>query len=273
MTRISVITRRTTKSRRAQGSCSAGLADPAAGQLIGRSHGGYLDLGRLGRLGRQLSQAALDFLPHSPERDAEYALAALEQVHDLVRRGAGIDADSVAHQGHLGQVGISALTEELHRGPDLLQRDPRVQQPLDYLEYQDVAEAVETLRPRPAGRAHAGLDEPGAGPVVQLPVGNARRRAGDRATEANILGHRDSSAATSVLAEQQLLLLGPQLAGAGLASARLNCGSTGPGRRLAALRHRHAHLRPGTPYAQLYLSHVRPRPPATSTITSGASRP
>ena len=93
----------------------------AAGQLVGRCDRGHVHVRVLGWLRRQLSQAALDFLPHSPERDAEYALAALEEIYDLIGRRAGVHADAIAHQGHLGQVGVPALTEELHRGADLLQ--------------------------------------------------------------------------------------------------------------------------------------------------------
>ncbi|MCY1188769.1 hypothetical protein D9M73_299190 [compost metagenome] len=64
-------------------------------------------------------------------------------------------------------------------GPDLLQGHPGVQQALDDLEHQDVAEAVEALGPGALGSAHGGFDQAGAGPVVELAVGDSRRLADD----------------------------------------------------------------------------------------------
>ena len=80
-------------------------------------------------------------------------------------------------------VGVHVVVERrdhrrLHRRRD---DHPRMladlQQPLDDLQDDDVPEAVEPLRPRTVGGAHARLDQPGAGPVVQLAVGDAGRRA------------------------------------------------------------------------------------------------
>src|SRR5581483_869286 len=73
---------------------------------------------------------------------------------------------------------------------DVLQRDPGVQEPLDDLEDDDVAEAVEPLGARSVGRADAGLDQAGAGPVVQLAVGDAGRGAGRGAAVADEVGSR-----------------------------------------------------------------------------------
>ena len=58
-------------------------------------------------------------------------------------------------------------------GADLLQRDAGVEQTLDDLEDQDVAEGVEPLRAGAGGAAHGRLDQAGAGPVVELAVGDA----------------------------------------------------------------------------------------------------
>jgi hypothetical protein len=57
-------------------------------------------------------------------------------------------------------------------GSDLLQRDPDVEQPLDDLQHQDVAEAVQPLRARAAVGAHARLAQACACPVVTLLVGD-----------------------------------------------------------------------------------------------------
>src|SRR5580692_9027887 len=84
---------------------SAGPAQTALGQVIladRRSGGVDGDEAVLGPHGRQYRQVALDLTPHAAERDAEHTLAALEQVYYLIRGGALIDTDPVAHQGDLG---------------------------------------------------------------------------------------------------------------------------------------------------------------------------
>src|ERR1700760_698476 len=128
--------------------------------------------------GGEFGEVALDLLPDAAERNPEDALAALEQVDHFVGRRALVDADTVAHQGDLGQVAGAAVAQVVHCGADLLQRDAGVEQALDHLEDEDVAEAVEALGSRAVGPADAGLNQPGAGPVVELTVGDARGVAG-----------------------------------------------------------------------------------------------
>src|SRR5665648_682907 len=129
---------------------------------------------------RQRGEGPLDLAPDPADRDAEDALAALHQVDDLIGGRALVDRRTVAHQGDLRQVLDAALAQVRHGGPDLLQRDTGVQQSLDDLQDQDVAKAVQTLRPGAAGRPDGRFDQPGAGPVVQLAVGDARGTAGRR---------------------------------------------------------------------------------------------
>ena len=50
--------------------------------------------------------------------------------------------------------------------PDLLEGDAGVEEALDHLQHEDVTEAVEALAARAGRRPDAGLDQPGAGPVV-----------------------------------------------------------------------------------------------------------
>src|SRR5580692_1934703 len=149
----------------------------AVGQLIGGAVA-VDDQAVLGPDGGQLGEFARDLLPHPAEGDAEDPLAARQEVVDLVRGGALVDADAVAHERDLGQVVGAAIAQVLHGRPDLLQRDPRVKQPLDHLEHEDVTEAVEPLGTRAVRRADAGLDEAGPRPVVELAVGDPGRRAG-----------------------------------------------------------------------------------------------
>src|SRR5882757_6421618 len=59
---------------------------------------------RVQPLGRQLGQRTLDLTPDPTEGDPEDALAAGQQVDDLVRRGAHVHRGAVAHQRDLGQV-------------------------------------------------------------------------------------------------------------------------------------------------------------------------
>ena len=84
---------------------------------------------------------------------------------------------------------MPACPELLDGGADLLQRDAGVEQSLDELEDEDVAEAVQPLRTGAARAADGGLDELGAGPVVELAVGDAGRARGDRAAVADLVVH------------------------------------------------------------------------------------
>ena len=94
---------------------------------------------------RHLGQASLDLAPDAADRDAEDPLAALDQVDHLVGAGALVDRCAVAHHRDRGEVIGAAFAKVLHGDADLLQRHPGVEQPLDDLQDQDVAEAVEAL--------------------------------------------------------------------------------------------------------------------------------
>src|SRR6478672_4897077 len=179
-----------------------GSADLAGGSPRGQLVAGAGLLVLRGALAGQLGERALDLLPDTADGDAEDALPALEQVDDLVVAGALVDRGAVAHQGDAGQVVGAALAQVLDRGADLLQRDARIEEALDDLEDQDVAEGVEPLGAGAGGAAHAGLDEAGAGPVVELAVGDAGRAAGGRSAVARVAGQRGH-----VVVEEQPLLV------------------------------------------------------------------
>ena len=174
----------------------------AALRRAASSSAAWLSASSVGPLAGQLGERSLDLAPDAADRDAEDALAALQQVDDLVVAGALVDAGAVAHQRDPGQVVGAALAQVLHRGADLLQRDAGVQEPLDHLEQQDVAEGVEPLGAGAGGAAHGGLDEAGAGPVVELAVGDAGRVAGRRPAVAGVARHRGD-----VVVEEQTLLV------------------------------------------------------------------
>jgi hypothetical protein len=75
--------------------------------------------------------------------------------------------------------------------PDVVQRDAGVQQAFDDLEDQDVLERVQPLTAGSGGAADGGHHQRRAGPVVQLPVGDAGDLAGARPAVADeFVGHR-----------------------------------------------------------------------------------
>src|SRR5450631_3809198 len=124
---------------------SACLACPSARRELvsGMSAGGVV----LGAFTGKSGKRALDLAPHVAHRDTEDALAPLHQIDDLLGGGALVHAGPVAHQGDPGEVLDATLTQMADGDADLLQGDPAVQEPLDHLEDQDVAKAVETLGP------------------------------------------------------------------------------------------------------------------------------
>src|ERR1035438_6100838 len=75
----------------------ARAAQAALGQIVLTS-GGHRDETVLGPDGGQHCQVALDLAPDPAERNAEHALATLEQIHYLVGGRALVHADPVAHQ-------------------------------------------------------------------------------------------------------------------------------------------------------------------------------
>src|SRR6478736_4236742 len=160
----------------------AGLA--ASGELVVRVvvRGLVLDA-----LAGQQGQLTLDLAPHASDGDAEDALSTLDEVDDLVGGRALVDGGAVAHEGDLGEVLDTALAQVADGDADLLEGDPGVEQALDDLEDEDVAETVETLGARSGGAAHRRLHESGAGPVVELAVGDAGGPAGRRAAVAAVL--------------------------------------------------------------------------------------
>ena len=159
----------------------------------------------LGPFSRERRQRALDIPPDPTDSDPENALPAMEQVDHLVVRGALEHRDTVTHQRHLGQVVDTARPEVLDSGSDLLQRDPGVNQPLDHLEDQDVAKAVQPLRSRARRTTDLRHYQTCTGPVVQLAVRDASSAAGDGSAEPQVTWQR-----REVTLEQQLLGLPPR---------------------------------------------------------------
>src|SRR5699024_8647767 len=121
---------------------SAGLTGATpCGQLVLQGEGGVV-----GRIhARQHGQVVLDLAPDPAHGDAEHALASLDQVEDVLGGGALVHRGTVAHEGDAGEVVDPALAQGADGDADLLEGDPGVQQALDDLQHQDVAEAVEAL--------------------------------------------------------------------------------------------------------------------------------
>src|SRR3712207_4203925 len=120
-----------------------GAAAPAHGELVvARVHRAAVET-----LGGQLGQLAGELAQGTADRDAEDALAAGEQVDDLLGGGALVDRRTVGEQGHVGEVLDPARAQVVDGLADVLQRDTGVEQPLDDLQHEDVAERVQPLRP------------------------------------------------------------------------------------------------------------------------------
>src|SRR5260370_17413408 len=79
------------------------------------------------------------------------------------------------------------MAQMLHGGADLLQGYPGVEQPLDDLQHEDVAETVQALGAGPVGRPDTRLHESRARPVVELTVGDPGGRARGGPTVTGVL--------------------------------------------------------------------------------------
>ena len=99
----------------------------------------------IGTLTREVGDGAGQLAHGARHRDAEHTLAALEQIHDLFSRSALVDRGAVGEQGDVGEVLHTALTQVVDRDPNVVQRDARVEQPLDDLEDQHILERVQPL--------------------------------------------------------------------------------------------------------------------------------
>src|SRR5215470_10598159 len=232
---MAAVTRGTLPSRRRVTALgwSPGPFGAAPGEFVvaaGAVHAGRLLAELVGGLRREVGERPVDLLPDPAERDPEHALPAGQQVHHLIGGGALVDAHPVAHEGEPGQVLGAAVTQMVDGGADLLQGDAGVEQALDDLEHEDVAEAVEPLRPGPVRGPDAGLHQRGTRPVVKLAVGDPGGGAGGRAAVSDVLG-----VGGEILPEQEPLLAGALNRRAAAA-------------RLAAvlLGYRHTRLRPGS---------------------------
>ena len=177
-------------------------ADVAGSATLRSSSWDVCGLSSLGAFGRQLGKRSFDVAPDAAQGDTKHALAAAQQVDHLIVGGALEDRHAVAHQRHLGQILDAAGSQMLNGGTDLLQRDTRIDQPFDDLQDQDVAEAIQALGTGSGCAANLRHDQAGTRPVVELPVGDARRAAGDWSAEAKVDRQR-----REVAVEQQPLRL------------------------------------------------------------------
>ena len=116
------------------------------GELRTTTLGELINERELGALERKLRERSLNLAPHAANRNAEDALASLEQIDDFVRRGALVHGCTIAHQRNRGKIVHSPVLERGHGDAHLLKRNPCIEQLLDDLQHEDVAEGVQTLR-------------------------------------------------------------------------------------------------------------------------------
>ncbi|CRK51306.1 hypothetical protein RHCRD62_20745 [Rhodococcus sp. RD6.2] len=160
---------------RLAGATAAAVA-ATRGQLV---LGALLGLAAVGAFGREVGDSAGQ-LPHcTAYGDTEHTLPTLEQVDDLFRRRALVHRGAVGEQSDLRQVRDAALTQVIHRDPNVLQRDAGVEESLDDLEDEDVLERVQTLAARACCAPDRRDDQRRPRPVVELAVGDPRDLACD----------------------------------------------------------------------------------------------
>src|SRR5690606_35405574 len=196
--------RRSSSTGRGLGSAD-GAPRPAAGQLVLR---GVVDGAAVGPFHREVLDGPADLLHGPAHGDAEHALAAAQQVDDLLGRRALVDGGAVGEQGDAREVADAAAAQVLDGHADVLQRHPGVEQALDHLQDEDVLERVQPLRAGARGTADRGHDEPGARPVVQLPVGDPDDLARGRSAETDELVGQAVEPFTEQRIGEELALLG-----------------------------------------------------------------
>ncbi len=131
-----------------------------------------------------LDDGGVELGDHAREReDVEHALATGQQVDDLAVGVGQHRAGPGQHQLGGGQVGAEVAPQALHRLAGLLQLEAGVEQPFDHLELEHVPVGVPALAPAAGGVGDRRTQQPGAGPVVELAVGDAHQRAHLRTAE------------------------------------------------------------------------------------------
>ncbi len=183
--------------------CGDGLTHSPAARATGARRRSFARRPRLGR-DVQAHDVGFELVDHARQRhDVEDTLATSEEVdHLAVRAGqhrAGAGQDEIGRCDVGTQVPAEAFDGPARR----LQGDAGVEQLLDHLELEDVGVGVDPSGPAPTCRGHRRLEQAGAGPVVQLAIGDAHEIAHLRTVEPSNVGcrhvsHRTSCAPASV---------------------------------------------------------------------------
>src|SRR5699024_7078663 len=149
----------------------SGTAGPAP--LCQLVTGRLLDLTAVPPLRGELVNAPTDLLQRSAHGNAEHALTTLQQIDDLLRRGAFVHGGAIGEECYPRQIADAALAQMVDRDAHVVQRDSGIQQALHDLEYQQILERVQALLARPLRGADTGPDQLGPRPVVELPVADS----------------------------------------------------------------------------------------------------
>jgi hypothetical protein len=113
------------------------LADDAEG---GPPDGALFAGPRGGGFGGEVGEGGLDVGPDLADGDAEHALAAADEVDDLLVGGAFVDGGPVGEQGEPGEVCGAVCAQGVQGGADVGQGDSGVEQSFDQAQGEDVAE-------------------------------------------------------------------------------------------------------------------------------------
>jgi hypothetical protein len=95
---------------------------------------------RGGGFGGQVGEGDVDVGPDLADGDAEHALAAADEVDDLLVGGAFVDGGPVGEQGEPGEVCGAVCAQGVQGGADVGQGDSGVEQSFDQAQGEDVAE-------------------------------------------------------------------------------------------------------------------------------------
>jgi len=159
------------------------LALATSSQLVEADH---VVLGEvIDALRREGRNGAGQLLQDARNRNAKDALAASEQVNDLIVGTALVHGGAIGDKGQLCQVIYATIAQGFNCQTDILQGNTSIQQALHDLEYQHILEGVQALGAGAARRADGRVDQVGASPIVQLAVGDA----GYLASDGNAVAH------------------------------------------------------------------------------------
>src|SRR5262249_29275114 len=136
----------------------------------------------------ELVDARLELVDHLAERDdIQHTLAVTDDVHEVLARADEHRVRAVENEARRCPIVAEVATDVLDRPPCRLQLHARVEEVLDHLETYEVPVRVPPLGAAPPRVRQGRANEVGAGPVIELAVGDAHDLADLRPAEADLV--------------------------------------------------------------------------------------